>query len=168
MSWNIADNRNLFLKLKWKLGPYHVGLSTPKTFREKLTLTVVEMQQMPYIEKTDSKEEVFCLNWALYKGRRKACVNFQTDRDKLIIVVYRYRNSLYLKDDEVILKFTEYESHLAELVYLWSYIFIFYKGALYWMKQLFIINTDSVKNGCSLSIEHFPIVPGIEIVIWTQ
>ena len=57
MSWNIGDNRNLFLKLKSKLGLYHVVFTTPKTSPEKLTLTVVEMQQLPDIEKTDSKEE---------------------------------------------------------------------------------------------------------------
>ena len=53
MSWNIADNRNLFLKLKSKLGLDHVVLTTPKTSPEKLTLTVVEKQQLPDIEKTD-------------------------------------------------------------------------------------------------------------------
>ena len=36
-------------------------------------------------------------------------------------------------------------------------------GALYGMKQLFIINTNSVKNGCSFPHEHFPIVPGIKM-----
>ena len=45
MSWNIGDKRNLFLKLKSKLGLYHVVLKTPKTSLEKTTLTVVEMQQ---------------------------------------------------------------------------------------------------------------------------
>ena len=50
MSWNIADNRNLFLKLKSKLGFYHVVLTTPRTSPEKLTLTVVEKQQLPDIE----------------------------------------------------------------------------------------------------------------------
>ena len=30
------------------------------------------------------------------------------------------------------------------------------------MKQLFIIKTNSVKNGCSLSIQRFPVVPGIK------
>ena len=44
MSWNIGDKRNLFLKLKSKLGLYHVVLTTPKTFPKKLTLTVVETQ----------------------------------------------------------------------------------------------------------------------------
>ena len=58
MSWNIGDYRNLFLKFKPKLGFCHVVLTTSKTSPEKLTLTLVEMQQSPDIEKTDSKEEI--------------------------------------------------------------------------------------------------------------
>ena len=130
MSWNIGDNRNLFLKLKSKLGLYHIVLTTPKTSAETLTLTVVEMQQLPYIEKTDSKKEISCLKWTIYNGRRKVCVNFQTDKDKLNIVVYRYRNNLYLKDNELELKLTEYQSLLAKRVYLLSYIDIFYKRCI--------------------------------------
>ena len=130
MSWNIGDNRNLFLKLKSKFGLYHVVLTTPKTSPEKLTLTVVEMQQLPDIEKTDSKEGISCLKWTIYNGRRKVCVNFQTDTDKLNIVVYRYRINLYLKDNEVDLKLTEYQSLLAKRVYLLSYIDIFYKRCI--------------------------------------
>ena len=130
MSWNIGDNRNLFLKLKSKLGLYHVVLTTPKTSPEKLTLTLVEMQQLPDIEKTDSKGKISCLKWTVYNGRRKVCVNFQTDTDKLNIVVYRYRNNLYLKDDEVDLKLTEYRSLLAKRVYLLSCIDIFYKRCI--------------------------------------
>ena len=118
MSWNIGDNRNLFLKLKSKLGLYHVVLTTPKTSPDKLTLTVVEIQQLPDIEITDSKGAISCLKWTIYIGRRKVCVNFQTDTDKLNFVVYRYRNDLYLKDNELILKLSEYESLLAKRVYL--------------------------------------------------
>ena len=61
MSWNIADNRNIFLKLKSKSGLYHVLLTTPETSPEKLTLTVLEMQQLPDVEKIDSNEEISCL-----------------------------------------------------------------------------------------------------------
>ena len=100
-------------------------LQLRKTSPEKLTLTIVEMQQLPDIEKTDSKEEISCLKWTIYNGRRKVCVNFQTDTDKLNIVVYRYRNNLYLKDNEPDLKFTEYQSLLAKRVYLLSHINIF-------------------------------------------
>ena len=63
MIWKIGDNRNLFLKLKSKLGLYHVVLTTPKISPEKLKLTVVEMQQLPDIEKTGSKKELSCLKW---------------------------------------------------------------------------------------------------------
>ena len=56
MSWNIGDNSNLFLKLMSKLVLYHVVLKTSKTSTEKLTLIVVELQQLADIEKTDSKE----------------------------------------------------------------------------------------------------------------
>ena len=54
MSWNIGDDRNLFLKLKSKLGLHHVVFTAPETSPEKLTLTVLEMQQFPDVEKTDS------------------------------------------------------------------------------------------------------------------
>ena len=146
MSWNIGDNRNLFLKLKSKLGLYHVVLTTPKTSPEKLTLTVVEMQQLPDIKKTDSKEEISCLKWAIYNGRRKVCVNFQTDTDKLNFVVYRYRNNLYLKDNEIDLKLSEYQSLLAKRVYLLSYVDIFYERCI-------VLDETTVHNSNNLCQE---------------
>ena len=71
MSWNIGENRKLFLKLKSKLGLHHHVLTTPKTSPEKNTLTLVEMQQLPGIEKVDSKNEISCLKWTIYNGRKK-------------------------------------------------------------------------------------------------
>ena len=129
MSWNIGDNRNLFLKLKTKLGLYHVELRSEDS-PEKNTLALVETQQLPDIEKADSKNEISCLEWTIYNGRRKACINFQTDTDKVNIVVYRYRNSTYLKDTEMDLKLTEYKKLLTKRVYLLSYIDIFYKRCI--------------------------------------
>ena len=136
MSLNIGDKRSLFLMLKSKLGFYHVEPALPKTSPEKFTLTVDEMQQLPDIETTDSKEEIFCLKWTRYNGRRKVSVNLQTDTHKLNIVVYRYRNNLYLKGDDVDLKLTKYQSLLAKRATLTFST----SGALYWMKQLSIIN----------------------------
>ena len=131
MSWNIGDNRNLFLKLKTKLGLYHVELrSKPKDSPGKTTLTLVETQQLPDIEKVDSKDEIFCIKWAIYNGRRKVCINFQTDADKVNDIVYRYRNNTYLKDTEMDLKFTEYKKLLVKRDYLLSYIDIFYKRCI--------------------------------------
>ena len=93
MSRNIVANRNLFLKLKSKLGLYHIELTTPKTSPERNTLTFVEMQQLPEIEKVDAENEISCLKWTIYNVRRKVVISFKTDTDKLNIVVYRYRNN---------------------------------------------------------------------------
>ena len=129
MSWNIGDNRNLFLKLKTKLGLYHVEIKS-KDSPGKSTLTLVETQQLQDIEKSDSKDAISCLKWTIYNGRRKVCINFQTDTDKVNIVAYRYRNNTYLKDTKMVLKLTEYKKLLAKRVYLLSYIDIFYKRCI--------------------------------------
>ena len=129
MSWNIGDNRNLFLKLK-KMGLYQVELrSKPKDSSQKFTLTLVEFQQLPDIEKIGSKDKISCLKWTIYNGRRKICINFQTDTDKVNLVVYGSRNNMYLKDTDLDLKLTDYKN-LAKRVYLLSYIDIFYKRCI--------------------------------------
>ena len=86
MSWSIGDNRSLFLKLKTKLGLYHVELRR-KDSPEKITLTLLETEQSPDIQKPDSKDEIFRLKWTIYNGRRKVCMNFQADKDMVTIVV---------------------------------------------------------------------------------
>ena len=101
-----------------------------KILPKKITLTLVETQQMPDIEKADSKDETSCLKWTIYKGRRKVCINFQSDTDKVNIVVYRYRNNTHLDDTEMHLKLTEDKKLLAKRVYLLSYIDIFYKRCI--------------------------------------
>ena len=95
MSWNLGDKRNFFLRPKTNLGLYHAELRS-KDSPEKITLTLVETQQLPDIEEADSKDEISCLKWTIYNGRRKVCINFQTDTDKVNTVVYRYRNNTYL------------------------------------------------------------------------
>ena len=57
MSWNNGNIRNLFLKLKSKVQLYQIVLTFPKTSPEKHTLTAVEVQLIPNIEKTDSENE---------------------------------------------------------------------------------------------------------------
>ena len=57
MTWSIGNNRNLFSKVKSKMGLYFVVLTSPETSPEKLRLIVVEMQQLSDIEKTDSNEK---------------------------------------------------------------------------------------------------------------
>ena len=61
MSWNIIDNRNLFLKPETKLGQDHVELrSKPEDSPKNITLTLVETQQLPDNEMADSKHEISC------------------------------------------------------------------------------------------------------------
>ena len=84
--------------------------------------------------------------------------------DNLNIVVYRYRNDTYVKDAETELKWTEYEKFLSERVHLLSYIDVSLSGALYWMKQLFIIKKNFFKNACFYPHELLSIVPGIKNV----
>ena len=99
------------------MGLYHFELrSKPKDSPGKLTLTLVETQQLPDIEKFDSKEEISCLKWTIYNGRSKVCINFPTDTDKVNIVVSRYRNNTYIKDTELDLKLTEFKKILAKRV----------------------------------------------------
>ena len=129
MSWIIGDFRNFFLELKSKFGLYHAVLTTPKAPPEKLTLTVVELQHLSDIEKSDSKGEVPCIIWTILNGR-KVCVHFQTDTVQLDFVVYRHRNNLHLKDNEINLKLTEFWSLLAKRTYLLSYFDLFHKRCI--------------------------------------
>ena len=138
MSWNIGDNRNLFFKLKLKLGLYHLELKS-KDSLERITITLVETQQLPDIEKVDSKDEISCLEWTIYNGGRKVCINFQTDTDKVNFVVYRYRNNTFPKDTEMDLKLTEYKKLHAKRVYLLRYNDIFYK-------QCIVLDETTVHN----------------------
>ena len=85
------------------------------------------MQQLPEIEKVDFESDISCLKLTIYNGRRKVCMNFKTDMDKLNIVVYRYRNNTYAKGTEMELKLIGYEKLSAERVYPLSYIEVFFK-----------------------------------------
>ena len=97
----------------------------PKILPKKVTLTLVETQQMPDIEKVDSKGEIFYLKWTIYNGRRWICINCPADADKVNNVVYRYRNNTFLKYTEMVSKLTEYKKRLAKRLYLLSYIDMF-------------------------------------------
>ena len=107
MNWNIGDKINLCFKLKSKLELYHVELTATKISREKLTLFVVEMEQLPDVEKTDYGDKISFPKWTIYNGWRKICVIFETDTDDLNIVLSCYRKILYLKSIENDLKLTE-------------------------------------------------------------
>ena len=127
MSWNIGDNRNVFLKLRTKLGLYHVLLTSSEQTPKKVNLTIVEMQQLPEVGKFDSENEISCLRWIIFNGRRKICVFYKSDTDYVAITVYRYRNNMYMKDSDIELKLTEYNTLLEKKKYLLSYLETFSK-----------------------------------------
>ena len=127
MSWNIGDNRNIFLKLRTKLGLYHVLLTSSKQTPKKVNLTIVEMQQLPEVRKFDSENEISCLRWIIFNGRRKICVFYKSDTDYVAITVYRYRNNMYMKESDIELKSTEYNTLLEKKKYLLSYLETFSK-----------------------------------------
>ena len=54
--WNLGDKMNRCLKVKAILVLYDVVILTPKTSTEQLTLTVVEMQRLPDLERIDSAD----------------------------------------------------------------------------------------------------------------
>ena len=71
--------------------------------------------------------------------------------------MHRYLNSFYLKDNAVDLKLKKYQSVPSKL-FSWVKLTYFTSGALFWIKQLFIIKTNSVENVFSFLYEHFTIV----------
>ena len=112
-------------------------------------------------------KEISSLKWTIYSGR-KVCVILKTDTDNFNIVVYRYPNTLYLKDNEVDIKLTEYQSLLAKRVDLLSYIDIFYKRCIVLdettvhnykqplsrMDVLFLMSIFRLYPGLKVSFEH--------------
>ena len=158
MTWNIGDNRTLFLEQKTKLGLCHVQLRNPKDSPEKITLFLVETQHLPDFEEADSKDGISCLKWSIYNGRRNVWNNFQTDTDKVSIVVYRHWNNTYLKDTEMELKLTEYEKLWFSAFTTRATLTFSLSAALYWMKQLFIFDSNFFANGRYHSCKQFPIL----------
>ena len=136
MSWNIGDNRNVFLKLRTKLGLYHVLLTSSEQTPKKVSLTIVEMQHLPEVGKFDSENEISCLRWIIFNGRRKVCVFCKTDTDYVGITVCRYRNNMFMKDSDIELKATEYNTLLQKKKYLLSYLETFSEKLSWWMRQL--------------------------------
>ena len=90
----MGEKWNLSSKLMLKTGVDHIVLTPPKTSFARLTLSVVEKQQLQHNEEADPKDETCCLKWKINKGGRTVCVNLKTDIDKLNILAYRYLNSL--------------------------------------------------------------------------
>ena len=133
----------------------------PKNF----TLIAFKTQQLADTQETDSREELSCPKFRLNNDRRKVCVNFMTDTDKLDIVVYRYRNSLYLRNNEVNLKMTKYQSILAKRFIYWTILTYSSSGTLYWMKQPLEIKQTPSRRAVLFLKSLLRLTPGLKMSI---
>ena len=100
---------------------------------------LTESQHVLDIAKIDPKEETFCSKKTFYNGRQKVCVNFKADTDNFNIVVFRYRNNLYLKVIEIDLNCIKSESLLTTKIYLLRYIDKF-------SKRCFVLHETTVEK----------------------
>ena len=108
MSWNIGKNRKHRSQGIIKIGTLTSCAHKTQKLSQKNSLTPMEKQQLPDMEKTNSNSEFSCLKWRKYNGRRKVCVIYQTDTDELNIFVLCYLYiSIYRKGSEMELKMTE-------------------------------------------------------------
>ena len=116
------------------------------------------------LETTDSIEKISCIKWTIYNGRKKVCANYQTDTEELnFFFVCRYRNDICSKDLDMELKTTEKEKFLSKRVYLLSYIDVFFKQCLYWMKQLFMLKQTSTGMGVLFLVGILRLCPGLKL-----
>ena len=164
LHWKRIENP---FKFKLKLPVFRVVLKTPKTSLDKLTITAIKVQQRTIIEKTDAEVDISCLDW------------YYTTLEEWEKISRLIENSVTLWSSvtwtKCTLKVIESVSDCPNTrnstqngQYSWVKLSSFLSGELYWMKQLFILQTNFMKSGCSGTSDQFQIPLGIELVIWTQ
>ena len=90
------------------------------------------MQHLPELKKTDPQEKASSPQLTLHNGRRKVYVNPKNDTDTADFVVYHYRSSLCLKDEEAEFSLTAQQKFLTKRAYLLSYNEVFLEVALHY------------------------------------
>ena len=130
--------KNLFLELESNLGLYHVVLISPKAPPKNSHSLFPKCNNYQSFKRLIRKT-FLCPKWQIPKGRRKLWVNFKTETEKLRFFVFRYRIDLYLEDNESDLKLKSE-----------------------WLKQLFKVKTNFVKNEYSLAKVQFSILTGLK------
>ena len=168
MSGNIGDNRNVFLKLRTKLGLYQVLLTSSQQTLKKVSLTIVEMQQLPEVGQNDSENQISCLRWIIFNGRRKVCVFCKTDTDYVGITVYRYLNNMFMNDSDIELKATEYNTLLQKKSIYRVISRHSPKDLSWWMRQLITIDIILLGDGRFLCCRCYSVLLGIETLFSFQ
>ena len=82
MSWNIGFSRNLVLKLRNKLGLFHIVLQENS---QKFSLTVLESQNLPKLQDLDTESQIFQFEWTL--------LSYRSDIKKIYLIEYRRKGN---------------------------------------------------------------------------
>ena len=85
------------------------------------------MLQLPEVGKLNFENAISRLRWINFIGRRKFCVSCKTDTDYVGITVYRYRSNMYIKDSDIELEATGYNTLLQKNKCLLNYLKTFSK-----------------------------------------
>ena len=127
MSWNIGFSRNLVLKLQNKLGLFHIVLQEKS---QKLSLTVLESQNLPKLQDLDTESQISQFEWTLHNGRRKFFLSYRSDFKKIDIIEYRRKGKTWKNNQNFQLEKKEYDNLLDFIPSVLSYVETFKKTCI--------------------------------------
>ena len=136
MSWNIGFSRNLVLKLQNKLGLFHIVLQEKS---QKLSLTVLESQNLPKLQDLDTESQISQFEWTLHNGRRKIFLSYRSDIKKIDIIEYRRKGNTWKNNQNFQLEKKEYDNLVDFIPSVLSYVETFKKTCI-------IIDECTVEN----------------------
>ena len=125
MSWNIGFSRNLVLKLQNKLGLFHIVLQEKS---QKLSLTVLESQNLPKLQDLDTESQISQFEWTLHYGRRKIFLSYRSDIKKIDIIEYRRKRNTWKNNQNFQLEKKEYDNLVDFIPSVLSYVETFKKN----------------------------------------
>ena len=136
MSWNIGFSRNLVLKLQNKLGLFHIVLQEKS---QKLSLTVLESQNLPKLQDLDTESQISQFEWTLHNGRRKIFLSYRSDIKKIDLIEYRRKGNTWKNNQNFQLERKEYDNLVDFIPSVLSYVETFKKTCI-------IIDECTVEN----------------------
>ena len=136
MSWNIGFSRKFLLKLHNKLGFFHIVL---KEKSQKISLTVIESQNLPNLQNLDVDSQISHFEWILHNGRRKIHIGYRSDTKKIELVQYRRNRNQWKNNQSLQLQREEYDKLIDMLPSILGYVETFKKSCI-------IIDECTVEN----------------------
>ena len=127
MSWNIGFSRNLVLKLQNKLGLFHIVLQEKS---QKLSLTVLESQNLPKLQDLDTESQISQFEWTLHNGRRKIFLSYRSDIKKIDLIEYRRKGNTWKNNQNFQLERKEYDNLVDFIPSVLSYVETFKKTCI--------------------------------------